>query len=272
MVPTPRQIARKVKRSPPGRLVTTAAESTADFARGFRFANSLGTPRDTEAPFAALPVASPIEQFFDAHTEGPGITKWRHYFHVYHRHLAKFRGQPVRVVEIGVFGGGSLGMWRDYFGPGCRMIGVDFDPECAEHATADVEIFIGDQSDPHFWADFTSRVDPVDVVLDDGGHEAYQQIPTLEALLPHMRPGVVYICEDIHDPLHAFHSYIDGLGRPLHSVPIPGRPAPVNGAQQHIASVHRYPLLAVIEKPEHRVPDFEGVRRGDEWPPGRENW
>lgn len=27
---------------------------------------------------------NPLEQFFDSHTEGPGIFKWRHYFEIYH--------------------------------------------------------------------------------------------------------------------------------------------------------------------------------------------
>ena len=35
---------------------------------------------------------NPLRSYFDAYTEGPGIVKWVHYFDVYHRHFAKFRG------------------------------------------------------------------------------------------------------------------------------------------------------------------------------------
>lgn len=102
-------------------------------------------------------------------------------------------------------------------------------------------------------------------MLDDGGHEAYQQIPTLEELLPHMAPGGVYICEDIHFAPHPFHAYIDGLGRPMHQIPALGGAG--RGVHQHIASIHRYPLVTVIEKPTYKVPVFEAHRHGSEWPP-----
>ena len=57
-----------------------------------------------------------LQDFFDNHTDGNGIWKWHHYFEVYDRHFHKFRGQEVHVLEIGIFSGGSLEMWHDYFG------------------------------------------------------------------------------------------------------------------------------------------------------------
>ncbi len=49
-----------------------------------------------------------LRAYFDAVTEGPGVWKWLHYFEIYQRHLAKFVGRPVTIVEVGVFSGGSL--------------------------------------------------------------------------------------------------------------------------------------------------------------------
>lgn len=265
----PRRLASKVKWSPPGRLLRTTTESTAGFARGYRYAKGLEDPVAADPPFPWSIASNPLEDYFDAHTQGAGLWKWRHYFDVYDRHLSKFCGTSARMVEIGVFGGGSLTMWRHYLGPTCQVYGVDIDADCRKHAAEGVEVLIGDQSDPEFWADFVANVSPVDIVLDDGGHQARQQIPTLEALLPHLRPGGVYICEDVHDPFHPFHAYVDGLARPLHAVPPPGRPAPASGLQQHVASVHRYPLLTVIEKPTRRVSGFEAPRHGTQWPAGR---
>ena len=65
---------------------------------------------------------NPLESYFDAHTTGPGIWKWRHYFDIYHRHFSKFVGKEVHILEIGIFSGGSLGMWKEYFGPQCRVL------------------------------------------------------------------------------------------------------------------------------------------------------
>ena len=48
--------------------------------------------------------------------EPVNIYKWAPYFEIYQRHLAPFRGKPVKVVEIGVYKGGTLPMWKSYFG------------------------------------------------------------------------------------------------------------------------------------------------------------
>jgi hypothetical protein len=53
------------------------------------------------------------------------INKWSHYVVPYHRHLAKYRGQKVRMLEIGVQNGGSLEMWARYLGPEAEVrVGV----------------------------------------------------------------------------------------------------------------------------------------------------
>ena len=42
-----------------------------------------------------------------------------------------------------------------------------------------------------------SEVPPLDIVIDDGSHDADHQIVSLEELLPHLPLGGVYLCEDI---------------------------------------------------------------------------
>jgi len=229
--------------------------------RGYRYGAGLAAsaPEDGQP---SLSEAHALEAYFDAHEEGPGIWKWRHYFEIYERHLAKFVGHDVHVVEIGVFGGGSLPMWRTYFGERSRIYGVDREPACRIHEAPGIEIFIGDQGSPTFWDAFRANVPRVDVVIDDGGHQPHQQIATLEALLPHIRPGGVYICEDVHGSFQPFHSYVDGLSRSLHVVD----GAPV-GLHHHVKSVHVYPGLVVIEKPRGRPPAFEAPKRGNDWRP-----
>lgn len=219
-------------------------------------------------PAPAPDAVGALEAYFDAHTEGPGITKWRHYFHIYERHLERFRGRPVCVLEIGVLGGGSLQMWRDYLGPETRVYGVDVNPASKELAGDGVEIFIGDQGDRSFWERFLESAPTIDIVIDDGGHLPLQQTVTLESLLPHIEPGGVYICEDIHGSFQPFHSFVDGLTRPLNDIMRPRGQNPASPLQQQVASVHRYPILTVIEKTASRTPGFEAPRHGTEWPAG----
>ncbi len=235
------------------------------FVRGYRYAARLGSPARPQPEQRPDPPGA-LEAYFDAHTVGPGLFKWRHYFEIYERHLAGFRGRPVTMVEIGVFGGGSMRMWREYLGPDSHIYGVDIDPACKQLEGEGIDVLIGDQADRSFWERFLASDPTIDIVLDDGGHSAEQQTVTLECLLPRISPGGVYMCEDIHGSFHGFHSFVDGLTRPLSDIGLPDRENPPNALHRHVASVHRYPLLTVIETPAWRPPQFEAPRHGSEWP------
>ena len=60
---------------------------------------------------------NPLYAHFIANRSGPVLDKWPHYFPIYARHLDRFRGRPVRVLEIGVYRGGGLELWQRYLGP-----------------------------------------------------------------------------------------------------------------------------------------------------------
>jgi hypothetical protein len=175
----------------------------------------------------------------------------------------------VRIVEIGVFGGGAIKMWQQYFGPQTHVYGVDIDPSCHELTEDGVEIFIGDQADPGFWKDFLSTSPVIDVVLDDGGHLPDQMTITLECLLPAIQPGGVYICEDINGAMEPFHAFVDGLTHPLSGVGF-GDQIRASPVHEHVASVHRYPLVTVIEKSPPGPRRFASERHGTGWPPSSE--
>jgi hypothetical protein len=226
-----------------------APETLRYFARGYSYGLQVPPPsrKDNGAVPAIAP--SPLEEWFDAHTGGLGTYKRRHYFDIYHRHLQRFRGQRLHILEIGVAGGGSLEMWRDYFGPDAYVTGIDVNPSCKGLESERIQILIGDQADPGFWAEVLRRSAPIDVVIDDGGHLPRQQTVALECVLPHIRPGGVYLCEDIGGPFQPFHSFIDGLTRPLSTIHMPSSPTPASPLHQHVASVHNYPMVTVIEKP-----------------------
>lgn len=60
---------------------------------------------------------------------GPVVHKWHHYLPIYERYLSPLRSRPIRMLEIGVSKGGSLQLWRKYFGPEAVIFGIDIDPE-----------------------------------------------------------------------------------------------------------------------------------------------
>ncbi|MEM6589465.1 MAG: class I SAM-dependent methyltransferase [Pseudomonadota bacterium] len=139
-------------------------------------------------------------------TDHRAITKWKHYFGVYERELGRFRGRDISFLEIGVYRGGSIPMWKGYFGEGAHLTFADIDPACRDHAEPDTVVEIGDQADPAFLEELAEKYGPFDVVIDDGGHMMHQQITSFEHLWPHISDQGVYLVEDTHT------SYWPGFG------------------------------------------------------------
>jgi len=103
--------------------------------RGLRYCKEWQTSNTKDASElpsgTSLPIQSnPLKSYFDSHTEGKIIHKWLHYFEIYHRYFKKFRGRDVHILEVGVARGGSLEMWRDYFGPKSNIYGIDINEKC----------------------------------------------------------------------------------------------------------------------------------------------
>lgn len=140
---------------------------------------------------------NPLTEYFLAN-DGRQIHKWMHYFDIYHRHFQQYRDKPVTIVEFGVKHGGSLQMWKSYFGPRARIVGVDINPKCANLEEPQIEIVIGDQDDRQFLRSLADKVGDIDVLIEDGGHMMTQQIATFEELWPNVVDGGVFLMEDLH--------------------------------------------------------------------------
>ena len=139
-------------------------------------------------------------------SERPSI-KHSTYFEIYDRLFSKFVGKDITFVEVGILEGGSLFMWREFFGPNALIIGVDLNPEAKKWEEHGFDIRIGSQSDPIFWEKLCAEFGPFDILLDDGGHLYEQQIVTVESVLPHIKDGGVLVVEDTHT------SYMPRFGR-----------------------------------------------------------
>ena len=210
---------------------------------------------------------NPLTQYFLAN-EGRLIHKWMHYFDIYHRHFERFRGQPVTVVEFGVYHGGSLQMWKHYFGAGARIVGVDINPACKTLEEDQIEVVIGDQEDRVFLAELRERIGPADIVIDDGGHTMAQQIATFEEMFPAVRNGGVYLVEDLHTSYWeeygggykaegTFIEYAKDLVDQLHGWHRREEPAPVTDYTRQIRGMHFYDSVIVLDKDLVGQPDVQ---------------
>ena len=118
-------------------------------------------------------------------------------------------------MEIGVAKGGSLQMWRRFFGPMATIVGIDINPHCQEYEEDGIHVRIGDQSDPVFLAGLTKEFGQFDIVLDDGSHQMEHIRKTFEFLYPTLSKNGIYIIEDLHTAY--WEEYGGGWGKKIHS-------------------------------------------------------
>ncbi len=206
--------------------------------------------------------------YFAANRSGQTLDKWVHYFPIYERHLARYRGTSARVLEIGVYRGGGLELLRHYLGPEPQLVGIDIDDGARVAVGGRHPVEIGDQEDAGFLRGVTERHGPFDVIIDDGGHSMRQQIASVEALFPLLNQGGTYLVEDSHtsywpeyadpepdgatfiewlkdrvDDLHAFHhSQSEQLLAPW---------------QTALSGIHVYDSIAVLEREPRWAPFSE---------------
>ncbi|UNE35691.1 class I SAM-dependent methyltransferase [Vermiphilus pyriformis] len=123
------------------------------------------------------------------------------YLDIYERYLNHLKDQPITFLEIGFLQGSSARMWDEYFSNG-KLHFMDYDPGIYNyaHGLSDRStLHIVDQGKRTDLENFIKKTDTqFDVILDDGGHRMEQQILSFEMLFPRIKPGGMYIVEDLH--------------------------------------------------------------------------
>lgn len=216
-------------------------------------------------------VKNPLWDYFQNNKEGNGIWKWEHYFDIYHKHFNKFINKEVKVLEIGIYSGGSLGMWKSYFGDKCKIYGVDIEEACKIYENDHTKVLIGDQEDRNFWKTLFKEIGPIDIIIDDGGHTTEQQRITLEETLSEINPGGIYLCEDVHRENNRFAEYTKSFVDELNKIKVNSNKnnltSGVTNFQSSIKSICYYPYVTVIEKYEAPISKLSAPKHGTVWQP-----
>lgn len=144
--------------------------------------------------------AGPLEKAYFSHS-GRVVHKWHHYLPLYDRYFKPFRDRekPVRLLEIGIADGGSLQLWRGYFGQTAVIFGVDINPLCAAFDGEDGNrVCIGSQADAGFLQSVVTEMGGIDIVIDDGSHIGSLTRASFDILFPLLSERGLYVVEDLH--------------------------------------------------------------------------
>lgn len=202
------------------------------------------------------------------------IHKWDHYFEIYEKYFSKYKGQEVHMLEIGISHGGSIQLWKKYFGEKLKLYSIDINPECKKFEDEQTTIFIGSQSDTVFLDDVLSKIPKLDIVLDDGGHTMQQQIVSFEKLYLNVKEGGVYLVEDTHTSYwHEFHGglktagsfieYSKNIVDSIYSAHLTDKSnILINDITKNIDSISFYDSVVVFEKLQRKEPFH--IRKGTE--------
>lgn len=173
-------------------------------------------------------------------------SKGHGYCDFYEQYLLSLRDKPITLIEAGIGGyehadrgGESLRMWREYF-PVAKVIGFDLHAKPRLYVPGTI-IYQGSQDDETFIQWMVQQEGQPDVFIDDASHINALTIRTFEIMFPHVKPGGIYIIEDIHTGL-----WKDNYG---------GNPEPMaSGTILHFISRLTYGMHADTMLPEYRGP------------------
>lgn len=194
-----------------------------------------------------------LPELFEHH-KGLPANKFPHHMEIYERLFNPMLDvAQLGLLEIGLGHGGSLEIWRKYFGKQACIAGLDI--QDLTGIKVDATIFQGDQTDKSLLRRIASQCGPLHIIIDDGSHRTPDQQITFETLFPLLQDGGVYIVEDIHT---SYRTEFGGSGKHDPNNIIEFLKDMVDGMHMnewagvadttHIFGIEFYPSMAVVHK------------------------
>jgi hypothetical protein len=132
------------------------------------------------------------------------------YAPIYDELLTPLRDKDISLLEVGVWletssiGGESLNMWKEYF-KNANIYAFDI-RDMKNHPffvnNTNVYFYNGDQGNRDDFVSMHNAFNNVffDFILEDGSHNANHQMISFASLFKYVKPGGIYILEDITLP------------------------------------------------------------------------
>lgn len=138
-----------------------------------------------------------VRKNYKATDKGRGV---RNHLELYQTLFDPYREKTTKLFEIGVRHGGSIRIWQNYF-PNAMVYGLDIQNKAVNRLNsqrhARIKGFQIDQSQKDQLEKFVVENGPFDIGIDDGSHVWSHQILSFEVLWPAIKPGGLYVVEDV---------------------------------------------------------------------------
>lgn len=126
------------------------------------------------------------------------------YLPIYEKLWLPIQEEPITLLEIGIYNGNSMRTWCEWF-PNATIVGIDHNPNNPMKVDR-AKTHFGKQEDWEFLSTVANEYKQFDIIIDDGSHIWLHQQLTFEYLWPVVKPGGMYIIEDLHTSLDPFWS------------------------------------------------------------------
>lgn len=121
-----------------------------------------------------------------------------HYLKNYDEFFEPLKDKQIKLLELGIYRGGSLLLWRDYFEKG-TIVGLDLNPAVVNDSTGRIHTFQGRQEDTGILEQIANQIAPegFDIIIDDCSHIGEPTRTSFWYLFEnHLKSGGIYAIED----------------------------------------------------------------------------
>ncbi len=167
---------------------------------------------------------------------------------VYENLFGHLKGEEINFLELGLWGGGCLSMWDEFFGGSAKIVGLDVNevPQGDEH---NISVYQGNQVDEILLDRISNTHGPWDIIMDDASHSGHETLASMMILWKHLKENGIYVVEDIFYAWpHAHNRPHDGDGNMMNVIEKVIKHLPEFGIRQfHIDYMVNSGVLYVVK-------------------------
>lgn len=159
------------------------------------------------------------KRILDASPYDTDKAQHKHYLRNYEEYFSPLVEREIRLLELGIYHGGSLLLWRDYFEKGL-IVGLDINPVQIDDASGRIRVYQGKQNDTTLLDRIARETasEGFDVIIDDCSHIGeLTRISFWHLFDNHLKSGGMYVIEDWGTGY--WDDWVDGVSYEPHLVP-----------------------------------------------------